>query len=89
MQILFLIIFLLQPAFANEDLNKNFKNEVFRTEGNSPVWGFDFLNESTLIFTERSGHFQHIGFKNKEGRLFKSGSKSCDGWAGWTFRCKG
>lgn len=82
MQILFLIIFLLQPAFAKEDLKKNFKNEVFRAEGNSPVWGFDFLNESTLIFTERSGHFNTLDLKTKKVARLKADLKVATGGQG-------
>lgn len=82
MKIIFFILLLVHPALAKDSLKNFFKDEVFRTEGDSPVWGFDFLNESTLIFTERSGHFNLLNLKTKKVTRLKTDLKVATGGQG-------
>lgn len=69
------LIFIFQPIFAKEQIKRIFNDEVLRTEGNSPVWGFDFLNDSTMVFTERSGHFNILDLKTKKISRLKADLK--------------
>lgn len=81
MKKLIILLFLFVSSAYSFDFKseeRNFKQDFVYTSSDSPIWGFDFLDEENILFTEKDGSLKLLNLKTKKVQLIKDDFERLD-----------